>query len=292
MISFRPARRERVGLLVGLIGPSGGGKTWSALELATGLAQGRRFALIDTEARRALHYADKFDFDHGAMAPPFRPGRYMDAIDAADKAGYPVIVVDSFSHEHAGEGGLLDYHEEELQRMAGDDWKKRDACKMAAWIKPKRAHKQMVQRLLQVRAHLILCFRAEDKVKMQKDARGKTEIVPIGWQPVCDKNMPYELTASMLLLPDKPGVPDPLKMPDHLRPMFLAGGPIDRDMGERVAAWAGGGGDEMRAILRAIQDSADEDALKKVAVGVDILDDATKAEAREAYRARLRELRG
>ncbi|MCW0295060.1 hypothetical protein NIL11_26960, partial [Klebsiella pneumoniae] len=63
--------------------------------------------------------------------------------------------------------------------MAGDDWKKREACRMASWIKPKTAHKAFVQRLLQVKAHLILCFRAEQKVEMVKNPQTrKMEIQP------------------------------------------------------------------------------------------------------------------
>src|SRR3990167_11064864 len=116
--SFRPAARENVSLLIGLAGGTGSGKTFSALELATGLAGSKPFALIDTEAGRAKHYADQFKFDHGDLHPPFRPSNYADAIKAADEAGYPVIIVDSVSHEHAGEGGLMDWHEEELTQKA------------------------------------------------------------------------------------------------------------------------------------------------------------------------------
>ena len=217
-ITFRRAVRENVGLLIGIAGASGSGKTFSALRMAGGSAGKKPFALIDTEAGRGKHYADRFLFDHGDMRPPFSPGAYAEAIMAADKAGYPVIVVDSFSHEHAGEGGLLDWQEEELDRMAGTDWKKREACKMAAWVKPKVAHKRMVSQLLQVRAHLILCFRAEQKIEMVKTERGM-EIQPkkiasgfSDWIPVCEKNILYELTASFLLTPDAPGIPKPIKL--------------------------------------------------------------------------------
>jgi hypothetical protein len=164
--TFRPAVREEVGLLIGLIGASGSGKTMSGLRLASGMSEGGKFVVIDTESRRALHYADMFKFDHYELHEPFRPQEYSDVIRAADEAGYKAIIVDSFSHEWAGYGGILDWQEEELTRMAGDDWKKREACKMASWIKPKMGHKQMVQRLLQVKANLILCFRAEERVKM------------------------------------------------------------------------------------------------------------------------------
>jgi AAA domain len=245
--SFRPAVRESVSLLIGLSGGTGSGKTYSAMRLAHGIAGDAPFAVIDTEAGRAKHYADQFRFDHGDLTPPFTPERYADAIAAADTAKYPVIVVDSTSHEWAGEGGILDWQEHELDRMAGDDWKKREACKMAAWIKPKMSHKQMVQRLLQVRAHLILCFRAEPKIEMVRGADGKMEIrekqslVGLhGWIPIAEKNLPYELTASFLLLADRPGIPQPIKLQAQHRDLFPLDAPITEDAGARLAAWARG----------------------------------------------------
>jgi hypothetical protein len=240
---FRPAVRESVPLILGIVGPSGGGKTMSALRLATGMAGDKRFAVLDTEAGRAKHYADVFSFDHGDLDAPFSPDRYAEAIAAADTAGYPVIVVDSGSHEHAGEGGLLDMQEEEFQRMGG-----KDSVKMASWIRPKRAHKKMVSRLLQLRAHLILCFRAEQRVDMVKGADGKIQVVPkttlsgfSEWIPVAEKNILYELTASFLLTPDAPGHPKPIKLQQQMRPFFPLDQPITEESGRRLAEWARGG---------------------------------------------------
>jgi hypothetical protein len=249
--TFKPAVREAVPLLLGVIGQTGSGKTFSAMRIASGIVgKGNRFALIDTESKRALHYADKFDFDHCELKPPFRPDNYADAIREADRAGYKAIVVDSMSHEHAGEGGVLDWHEEELTRMVanalkrnpgGSEYQLRESMKMAAWIKPKMAHKQMVQRLLQVRSHLILCFRAEDKVKMEKDDRGKIQIVPAGIQPICSKEMPYELMASFLLTSDKPGYPQPLKLQEQHKPMFPLDNLLSEESGHLISEWAKGG---------------------------------------------------
>jgi hypothetical protein len=239
--TFRPAVREAVGLLIGLIGPSGSGKTYSAMRLASGIVgEGNRFAVIDTESRRALHYAENFKFDHCELSEPFRPDAYAEAIKAADSAGYKAIVVDSTSHEWAGVGGVLDWQEEELKRMAGDDYRKREAVKMAAWIKPKMSHKQMVQRLLQVKAHLILCFRAEEKNKMEKDAQGKMQIIPIGFQPICSKELPYELTVSFLLDTDKPGFPKPIKLQEQHKAIFPLDKPISEDSGNLITQWAAG----------------------------------------------------
>jgi len=256
---FRAAVRESVGLLIGLAGGTGSGKTFSAMRLASGIAGNKPFAVIDTEAGRAKHYADQFKFDHGDLKEPFSPDAYAEAIKAADEAGYPVIVVDSMSHEWAGDGGVLDMAEAQLNRMAGDDWKKREACRMASWITPKLAHKHMVQKLLQVRAHLILCFCAEQKIEMVKGADGKMQIVPKqsltgldGWISVTEKNLPFELTVSFLMLAQHPGVPLPIKLQSQHKPIFPSGALIDEESGRRVAAWAAGGSSGSDAMTKMI----------------------------------------
>lgn len=241
--TFRPAIRESVPLLIGIAGGTGSGKTYSAMLIAKGLAGDKRFAVLDTEAGRAKHYADQFVFDHGDLAPPFTPDRYAEAIHAADSAGYPVIVVDSMSHVWAGDGGCLDMQESEFQRMGG-----RDSVKMASWIKPKTQHKQMVSKLLQLRAHVILCFRAEPKVEMVRDDKGKMQVVAKtgltgadGWFPICEKMLPYELTMSLLLLATKPGVPVPIKLQQQHRAIVGLDRALGESVGAGLAAWSAGG---------------------------------------------------
>jgi hypothetical protein len=241
---FRPAKRENVPLLIGLAGGTGSGKTWSALEIAKGLAGGKRFAVIDTENGRAKHYADNFDFDVADLVAPFRPNRYADAIHGAAEAGYPVIVVDSMSHEWAGDGGCLDWHDD----LMGGDQKKN----LAAWIEPKREHKKMVTALLQVPAHVILCFRAEPKVEAIME-NGRTKIVPKasltgldGWLPISEKGLPYELTTSFLLMADAPGVPRPIKLPEDLRALVPLDAPLSQNVGAALGEWARGGTDSGR----------------------------------------------
>lgn len=119
---------------------------------------------------------------------------------------------------------------------------------MSAWIEPKMAHKAMVQHLLQVRAHLIICLRAEQKIDMQRGKDGKMEIVPkktlsgfSDWIPICEKNLLYELTLSLILTPDRPGVPVPIKLQEQHRPFFPADQPITERSGELLGEWARGG---------------------------------------------------
>lgn len=82
---------------------------------------------------------------------------------------------------------------------------------------------------------------------MTKDAQGKTQIVKKqgltaldGWFSVTEKNLPYELTVSLLLLASQPGVPHPIKLQEQHRPLFPTDQPITEDSGRRIAVWASG----------------------------------------------------
>lgn len=285
--TFRRAIRENVGLIVCVAGGTGSGKTFSAMRLASGIAGDKPFAVIDTEAGRAKHYADAFTFDHGDLTPPFRPSAYQAAIEAADKEGYPVIVVDSMSHEHAGEGGILDMQEAEFQRLGA-----KDSVKMLSWAKPKGEHKKMVQKLLQVRAHLILCFRAEEKIEMAR-VDGRTEVrkkqSPVGldgWVPICEKNLPFEATCSFLLIATQPGVPHPIKLQEQHRAIFPTGSPLDEDAGKRLAAWASGGSDDWEALITR---APDLDSLGEVWSRIPKADQKRYVAAKDARKAKLNE---
>jgi len=291
--TLRPGVREQVGLIVGLTGPSGGGKTYSAMLLASGICGDRPFAFADTENRRGLHYADAFNFEYGEIKPPFTPEAYIEAIETMDAAGYGAIVLDNMSHEWAGEGGILDMQAEELERMSKGDWKKAQRVKLASWIKPKMAHKKMVQRLLRVKTNLILCFRAEEKTKAVKQ-NGKLEVINIGWQPITEKNLPFELTCSLLLEPENPGYPVPIKLQEQHKNIFPSDKQINERSGELMAKWAEGGDPaSISDVMADIQAAATLGDLKAVGASLaakQLSRDDTLA-AREAYKIRQQELR-
>lgn len=274
-IVFRPAVREQTSLLVGLAGPSSSGKTVSALKLARGIMGGQDQGLfvIDTEARRAKHYACgpdeepgpfRFRFQHGDLTAPFSPDAYRDAIAAAVGAGAKVVIVDSMSHEHESEGGILEWHERELDRMAGQDYTKRERMTFAAWIKPKAAHNRLVNFILQQPVHFIFCFRAKDKMKLVKDGQGKTVPVQLGWTPICSDRFEYEMTTLLMLPPGARGVPDldleATKINVHHREFFPKGQAIAEPAGQQLAAWAAGGAqpqDERAPLMDEIRQLSD-----------------------------------
>ena len=241
-IEFRPARRKAETVLLGLVGPSGAGKTFSALLVASGLcADGARIVVIDTEGfqGRALQYAppgrDTFDFDHYKLTGPYSAKRYQEAFEAAEKqAGKGgVVIIDSMSAEHENEGGALEQHH---QLTGGDDRKK-----MVAWAQIRPHQHALCRAILNASCHVILCFRAEDKIKI---VGGKP--VPIGWQAIGWKRWPYELQVSLLLSHDRKGVPiidgfEWGKLPINMKDMVPTDLPLTAEVGKRLAAWAAGG---------------------------------------------------
>lgn len=242
------ATRVRVPLFIGLMGPSGGGKTFSALRLAEGIksVQGGEIFYVDTEARRALHYADRFSFQHVPFGAPFGSLDYLEAIEYCVEQGAGVVVVDSMSHEHEGPGGLLEQHEREVQRLSGGNARKANAVKMLAWSKPKAARRRLINTILQLPVNVIFCFRAKEKIKIQ---RGK-DPQPMGWMPIAGPEFIYEMTVNALLLPGSCGVPEwnpvedgerqMVKLPGWARDMVPHGEPLDERAGAALARWAEG----------------------------------------------------
>lgn len=244
----RPAVRESVPLLIGLMGASGAGKTYSALRLATGLQEvrGGEIFFIDTEARRALHYADQFKFQHVQFDAPFGSLDYLASIEHCVKQGAKVIVIDSMSHEHIGPGGYLLTHEAEVERMAGNDYAKRERVKMAGWIKPSSYRQQMITGILQLNVNLIFCFRSKEKTKPVKGGG----IQELGFMPIAGEELLFEMTVNCLLMPKCGGVPTwrsdqigeklMMKLPKQFIDIFAEQKSLDEETGRQIAAWARG----------------------------------------------------
>lgn len=116
----KKAKREQIFPKIALMAPSGGGKTYSSLRLATGMCeyiektQNRkgRILLANTEAKRGYYYANEFDYDIVDLEPPHHPENYVDLIEYATEEGYDVLIIDSSSHEWEGKGGCLDLHQQ------------------------------------------------------------------------------------------------------------------------------------------------------------------------------------
>ena len=159
-MAFKKAKREQIWAKVLLNSPSGGGKTYSALRLATGIARkcGSRVAAIDTENGRIRYYANEFDFDDMQLEEPYSPEKYMEAIDEAVKAGYKVLVIDSTSHEW---NFCLDL----VNNMPGTN-------SYTKWKSVTPRHNAFQEKILQAPIHIIATVRGKDEYVLE-DSNGK-----------------------------------------------------------------------------------------------------------------------
>ena len=294
---FKKAIRSNTSVLLAYAGPSGGGKTWSGLATCKGLAGDKRFCCIDTESGRSTFYSDKFDFDVFDMKPPYSPQAYTEVIAAAEDAGYPVIFIDSASHEWNGIGSCQDIHDETLQRLTKGDESKMERMSALAWRDAKMAHKRMMARLLQCRSHLVFGLRAEDKIKftkVQENGRERTVIEHIGFQPIAEKAFMFEMTASFLMTPEAPGIPKPIKLPEMLKSMFPLDRPITEESGRLVGEWAAGGAimDDTARHIKSLESADSMDALKASFESAykSTKDEAKRAQFKKSYDTRKDQL--
>lgn len=169
------AVREKIYTKLALMSPSGGGKTYSALRLATGMADelqkinGTRpkILMANTEGSRGRYYANEFNYDIIDLVAPFIPEQFIEAIDYAINEGYGILVMDSTSHEWEGKGGCLELH----QKAGGkyQDWK---------FVTPR--HDAFIDKLANSPIHIVATMRGKDQYDMEKDDKGKTTVKKLG----------------------------------------------------------------------------------------------------------------
>lgn len=180
------ATKRRAKLRLGMSGPAGSGKTYSALLIAGGL--GGRIGMIDTEHGSGDLYADLLPegYDVLQLTPPYSPARYVEAIHALEDAGVQTIIIDSLSHAWTGEGGSLD-RQGKIADKSGNSWQ--------AWRQVTPEHNALVEALLQSRCHIIATMRAKTEYVQEKDDRtGKSVVRKIGLAPVMRDGIEYEFT--------------------------------------------------------------------------------------------------
>ena len=213
---FTKAVKTEAKLRLAFTGPAGAGKTYSALAVATTLVPGGRVALLDTEHGSAAKYADIFDFDTAAMEPPFHPDRYAEAISAAARAGYDVLVLDSMSHAWIGTGGMLDtVNDIARARYQGNTF--------AAWKDGTPIQNRLIEAILNAPLHIIATMRSKTEYSLTKDEKtGKTKPEKVGTAPVQRDGFEYEYDVIIDMGIDNVGVVNKTRCP------ALTGAVIDK----------------------------------------------------------------
>ena len=190
----KKAKREKIYVKLALMAPSGGGKTYGGLRLATGMAEeikketGKdpKILLANTEGKRGYYYADEFSYDIVDIDPPHNPEKYVELIDFAVAEGYDILIIDSSSHEWEGKGGCL-----ELQQQAGGTYQ--------SWAKVTPRHNKFINAIADSQIHIIATMRGKDQYEMEKDDRGRTTVTKLGVGAKQRDGFEYEFTCTFLI---------------------------------------------------------------------------------------------
>lgn len=191
-MQIRKAVKGRQKLRIGLVGPTGSGKTMTALKLAEGLVSGTdlRIGAIDTERESMELYADLFDFDVIPLTESHDPRQYIEALEAFASAGnYGAVVIDSASHAWMGKDGIQEQLDKYAKKNRGDSF--------GGWREMTPVHNRFVDAMLAAPFHLIVTLRAKmEYVVEQVERNGRTVNQPrkVGMAPVQRDGMEYEFT--------------------------------------------------------------------------------------------------
>ena len=228
MVQIRKAKRSATKLRLLLTGPSGSGKTWGALEIAKGL--GGKTVVIDTEEGSSDLYDHLHEFDVIDLRPPFTPERYIEAIKAAEDAGYEVIIVDSVTHCWSGTGGCLELLDDVAKaQFRGNTWS------AFSVITPR--WRAFVDKLLRSPAHIICRGRSKTETA-QVDDHGKKKVAKLGMKLEARDGLEFEFTTVLDVIHD-----GHFATVSKDRTGVFTGDPkpITVDTGRRLAAWLEGG---------------------------------------------------
>lgn len=180
--AFTPATKAESKARIALTGPSGAGKTYTALTL--GITLGQRVALIDTERGSASKYADEFAFSKLNLTS-FEPTTLVDALAAAAGAGFDVIIIDSLTHFWSGTGGMLEQVDHAAKRGYGGN-------SFGGWKEARPMERRMIDALVSYPGHVIVTMRSKTDYVIEEDHRGKKVPRKIGLKPEQRDGLEYE----------------------------------------------------------------------------------------------------
>jgi hypothetical protein len=182
-MAFQKATKKQAKARIGIIGPSGAGKTFTALSIGTEM--GKKIAFIDTERGSASKYADKFNFDVMELEN-YHPDNFIKGISEAEQADYDVLIIDSLSHAWMGTGGVLEIVDEiTLKSKSGNAF-------TSGWREASPLHKKLIDKMLSSKLHLIATMRSETEYILEDDGKGRKIPKKVGLAPVQRKGMEYE----------------------------------------------------------------------------------------------------
>lgn len=178
-MAFIKAQKSQINPTVVIEGPTGSGKTYTALSIASGM--GKKIAVIDTERSSSAYYADRFAFDVCELHS-WSTESYLAAAREAAGAGYEVLIIDSASHAWKQ---LTEDMEDAAAKYRGNS--------MTAWTKDgKPQWNRFVDELFSLGMAVIVTTRVRQAYDIGKDDAGRTKIEKLGLEAQAEKDFDYE----------------------------------------------------------------------------------------------------
>lgn len=180
---FAEAAPEAVKARIALTGPAGAGKTYTALMLATNLAD--KVAVIDTEHGRAREHLRRFKFRHFAPSK-FDPRELTRLLAIAGANGYGAVVIDSLSHYWMGTGGALEFVDAHETAKGGKF--------SAGWKEFRPIEARMLDAILAYPGHVICTMRVKTAYVVEQEGGGKAKPRKVGLKPEQREGIEYEFS--------------------------------------------------------------------------------------------------
>lgn len=191
-VFFKKAERKNAKLRLAIAGPTGSGKTFTALLLAKGI--GGRIAVADTENSSAELYDDLVEFDHANIQPPYSPEKFIQVIKAAENAGFDTLILDSITHEWSGVGGCLEMVDQlAATTFRGNSW--------GAWSQVTPQHRKFIDAMLQSSINIIVTMRSKMET-IQTNDNGKKRVEKVGMKAEQRDGIEYEFSTVLDLTHD------------------------------------------------------------------------------------------
>lgn len=160
-----------------------------------------KVAVIDTERRRSLFYANRTDldtyaketgfkigeFNHIDFEPPFTVDRYVEAMKVAQETvgSDGVVIIDSGTHAWKGTGGVLEYKENVSDQRGKNEF--------SAWSDAGKVQNRFVDAIMDLDCHVIITLRSKAEYVQEKDPEtGKSSVKKLGMKPEQRDDFEYE----------------------------------------------------------------------------------------------------
>lgn len=176
-LTLKKATKEHAKLHLALIGLSGSGKTYSALNLAKYLVPDGTVLLLDSEHRTAKLYGDIFDFNHEEVTN-YDPRNYIKLIKEAEALGVDVLIIDSMSHAW---NAIVDIANQEKSKGP-----------FGGWDKASPIYRQFIDAILGCNMHVIATMRQKSDYVIEPNASGKQTPKKVGMKAENKESIEYE----------------------------------------------------------------------------------------------------